>query len=146
MLTTIHTYKLIIRYTNCPTKLRTSSLDTPTALQTYESIATCQLSYDLEDIESEAPQWLKEAFEAQARQIADLAAQQANAMANLANRIDQVEEECITETIRVLAFTPASTSTPKPSSTTVRPKPYLPNPDKFDGKDLALFPQFEGLL
>ena len=91
-------------------------------------------------MESEAPQWLKEAFEAQARQIADLAAQQANAMANLANRIDQVEEERITETIRVLAFTPASTSTPEPSSTTVQPKPCLPNPDKFDGKDLALFP------
>jgi hypothetical protein len=95
----------------------------------------------------DAPQWLRDAFDAQARQIADLAAQQANAMANLATRIDQVEEERIANTIQVPVFTPAPTPTPTPSTTTaVRPKPCLPNPDKFDGKDLALFPQFEGLL
>ena len=33
--------------------------------------------------------------------------------------------------------------TPEPATYT---KPRLPNPGKFDGTDLALYPQFEGLL
>jgi hypothetical protein len=94
----------------------------------------------------DAPQWLREAFEAQARQLAELAAQQANTMASLASRIDDIEERRSTLPVPPVAHTPNTTTrepTPEPAAYT---KPRLPNPEKFDGTDLALYPQFEGLL
>jgi hypothetical protein len=94
----------------------------------------------------DAPQWLQEAFAAQSRQLAELAAQQASSMATLANRISQIEERPTTqdENLQIPTYTPAPT--PELADIVRRPKPRLPNPDKFDGKDKALYPQFEGLL
>ena len=89
----------------------------------------------------DAPQWLRDAFAAQSRQLAELAAQQAASMATLASRIAQVEER---PTNQVPLPTP--TSTPDPTEFVRKPKPCLPNPDKFNGKDMVVYPQFEGLL
>lgn len=98
---------------------------------------------------ADAPQWLRDAFTAQAQQLAELAAQQANTMASLASRIDNLQTRqqepavAVAETthLRTPAFLPADT--PEPRAYT---KPRLPNPEKFDGSDLTLYPQFEGLL
>jgi hypothetical protein len=98
----------------------------------------------------EAPQWLREAFAAQSQQLSELAAQQANSMANLAARIDSIDERTTTPN-------PSRTQTPPPvhipqlhvhpqPPAIKRPKACLPNPDKFNGDDLAHYPQFEGLL
>ena len=97
-------------------------------------------------IEDNAPQWLREAFEAQAQRLAELAAQQADAMASLASRIDDIEERRNTLPVPPAVYTPNTTTrepTPEPVTFT---KPRLPNPGKFNGTDLALYPQFEGLL
>jgi hypothetical protein len=108
--------------------------------------------------EQDVPQWLRAAFEEQARrtteladqharQIQELAAQNASTMATLASRIDAYEERIRT--------TPGPTPNRMPSpplqqvpleSVVRRPRPSLPNPDQFDGKNQALFPQFEGIL
>jgi hypothetical protein len=75
-----------------------------------------------------APQWLQQAFEA------------------LTARVEAFEQQ---EAARV-NHTPSHTTmdtTPRVVDDVVRrPKPRLPNPDKFDGVDIALYPQFEGLL
>lgn len=97
----------------------------------------------------EAPQWLRDAFTTQSHQIAELAAQQANSMATLASRLSDVEDRTIdsTEHLGVQNHTPARSDISSNLTNFIRrPKPSLPNPDKFDGKDLALYPQFEGIL
>ena len=87
----------------------------------------------------DAPQWVREAFEAQARQLAELAAQQSNIMASLASRMDGIEERN-TLPVPHAAYTPNTTPrlpTPEPVTFT---KPRLSNPGKFDRIDLALYP------
>ena len=76
-----------------------------------------------------------------------LAAQQANTMAVFADRLASIEENRTkpAENLQVPPFTPTSTREPSPTPT-VRPRPSLPHPDKFDGRDLSLYPQFEGFL
>jgi hypothetical protein len=69
-------------------------------------------------------------------------------MATLASRIDSYEER--------LQTTPGLTPNRIPSPPLIqqvihkpavrRPRPSLLNPDQFDGKKPALFPQFEGIL
>jgi hypothetical protein len=63
-------------------------------------------------------------------------------MATLANRIAIIEEQHTlqAEPLRVPPFTPPLIFTPDPANTPERPKPRLPKPDKFDGKDTALYP------
>jgi hypothetical protein len=93
-----------------------------------------------------APQWLREAFEAQGRQLAELAAQHASTMASLAGRIDDIEERRNTLPVPPAVHTPQDTTreaTPDLPTTT---KQRMPKPEKFDGTDLALYPQFEGIL
>ena len=98
-------------------------------------------------MEEQAPQWLREAFAAQAQQLQELAAQQANTMATLASRLDMYEE-------RVQA-TPGLTPNRVPSpparriyeeSVVRNLRQCLPKPDQFDGKNPALYPQFESIL
>ena len=89
----------------------------------------------------DAPQWLRDAFAAQSRQLAELAAQQAASMATLANRIAQIEEERYTDRDRpIQASLPVPTPNSEPSEFVRKPKPCLPNPDKFSGKDMAVYP------
>jgi len=97
--------------------------------------------------EQDVPQWLRAAFEEQGRQIQELAAQNASTMATLASRIDAYEERIRT--------TPGPTPNRMPSpplqqvpleSVVRRPRPSLPNPDQFDGKNQEFYPQFESLL
>jgi hypothetical protein len=92
----------------------------------------------------EAPLWLRQMFETQARSLADLAASQAASLARLEERID------VTENLRTPRFNtppPSTTTATQPLTDVVRkPKPCLPHPEKFDGSELSFFPQFEGLL
>src|SRR5450432_518817 len=68
-------------------------------------------------------------------------------MATFADRLASVEESYTKpiENLQIPPFTPTSTREPSPTLT-VRPRPSLPHPDRFDGKDLSLYSQFEGLL
>jgi hypothetical protein len=93
----------------------------------------------------DAPQWLRDAFAAQSQQLAELAAQQANTMANLATRIDSIDERTMTPNPSRIQ-TPPPLHIPSQTLAIKRPKHCLPNPDKFDGEDATLYPQFEGLL
>ena len=76
-----------------------------------------------------------------------LATQQANTMAMFADRLASVEESCTkhAENLQIPAFTPTSTQEPS-LVPAVQPRPSLPHPDKFDRKDLSLYPQFKGFL
>jgi hypothetical protein len=76
----------------------------------------------------DAPQWLRNAFE-----------NQTNMLTDLTNRLRTYEE-------REAESNQQTTPTTMSQDIARRPKPHLPNPDKFDGKDMALFPQFEGTL
>jgi len=70
-------------------------------------------------------------------------------MATLVSRISQVEERPQVRTETLYPPTPDFTTpspTPGLADYVRKPKPCLPNPDKFDGKDKALYPQFEGSL
>ncbi len=93
----------------------------------------------------EAPTWLRQMFDAQARSLADLAASQAASMARLEERINSAES-----TPRINTPPPPTTTTTTttqlPTDAVRRPKPCLPHPEQFDGSDLSFFPQFEGLL
>src|SRR5450432_1405131 len=68
-------------------------------------------------------------------------------MATFVDRLASVEESRtkLTENLQILPFIPTSTWEPSPTLT-VRPRPSLPHPDRFDGKDLSLYSQFEGRL
>jgi hypothetical protein len=103
------------------------------------------------------PQWLQAAFEEQARQSAEmanqytrqvreLAAQNAEAVAMLANRIDAYEGQAQTQSGPTEDPTPSPLLPASLDPTVRRPRPSLPDPDKFDGKNLALYPQFESML
>jgi hypothetical protein len=97
--------------------------------------------------EEDVPQWLRAAFEEQARQIQELATQNANTMATLASRIDAYEER-----IRMSDLTTNRIPSPPlpqqalPEPIVPRPRPSLPNPDQFNGSNQALYPQFESML
>ncbi len=92
------------------------------------------------------PGWLRAAFDAQAEQITNMSAAHAAAVARLEERIASYED------LRAEATTPPASIQPPPlhtDETNIEPrrtKPRLPNPEKFDGTDLSLFPQFEGSL
>ena len=70
-----------------------------------------------------------------------LATQQANTMATFADRLASVEESHTkhAENLQIPAFTPTSTQEPS-LVPAVQPRPSLPHLDKFDGKDLSLYP------
>jgi hypothetical protein len=96
----------------------------------------------------EAPQWLHQAFAAQAQQIQELAAQNANTMANLASRIDAQDERLRAPpgTTSARTMTPPLIPQITPDPVVRRPRPSLPHPDQFTGKNPALYPQFESML
>ena len=85
--------------------------------------------------EDEAKEWME-------AHIQDMKIQHAKEVENLLVRLQAVEAES-----QKAAQTPAL-NTPSSSimESVVRSKAHLPNIDKFDGKDLSMYPQFEGML
>jgi hypothetical protein len=88
----------------------------------------------------EPPQWLRNILEQQQSLMAQMAAQQNHTMAVLADRISQLEER------PAIPTTPSTIPAPAPVIADRRPKHRLREVIEFDGKDLAAYPQFEGLL
>jgi hypothetical protein len=102
----------------------------------------------------EAPEWLQGLFHQQMRAqndaLASMAAQQNQAITLLVNRINTLEEQAST---RMDTATPTQSTLTDPLLNTTTTyngqrtrKHKLPSPGKFDGKDFALYPQFEGML
>jgi hypothetical protein len=100
----------------------------------------------------QAPQWLQDALTLQSQQLAALAAQHTEAMATMTTRLLELEGRTVPESdnLQVPLTTPGTRS---PASSDYqagpavrKPKPSLPNPEKFDGENLTLYPQFEGIL
>lgn len=82
---------------------------------------------------ADAPQWLRDAFQG-------LATQQAEIIERMAALEAAKQERARTSNdASPLVFTPLENNEK-------RPKARLPNPDKFDGTDLAAYSQFEGTL
>jgi hypothetical protein len=97
--------------------------------------------------EQDVPQWLRAAFEEQARQIQELAAQNARTIATLAGRIEACEERARMPNLATNRMpSPPLPQQPPPEPVVRRPRPSLPNPDQFDGSNQALYPQFESKL
>jgi hypothetical protein len=91
-----------------------------------------------------AAEWLRQMFEQQQNTMSLLATQQADAMSRLESRMASYEEA--REHTNAPMTTPPPLLSPSNIQDTQRPKPSLPHPEQFDGMDLTLFPQFEGLL
>lgn len=94
---------------------------------------------------TEAPAWLVTMLTQQSNQIAALAEQQANQLATLSARIESVAERQDTPNTTPLPPPPPSVTTDRPQASKL-PKQRLPQVDKYDGTDKALYPQFEGQL
>lgn len=96
---------------------------------------------------SQGPRSIEEIMAFMQNAFNSLATQQANTMAAFADRLADVEESRTRpiEGLQIPITTPSSTREPLPAPA-VRSRPSLPHPDRFDGKDLSLYPQFEGLL
>src|SRR5258706_6204821 len=91
------------------------------------------------------PEWLQQLLQ-----------RQEIAIATLVEKVGQLEGSSQLPDPRVDASITTNSPIPQPSVNTSlypsdsitgrRPKPRLPNPESFDGKNLAYYPQFEGLL
>ena len=77
--------------------------------------------------------------------MGQMAAQFSASMATMAERISQLEDSSRTPIIPTPAVTPMLTEN-IPAKPDYRPKAWLSDPERFDGTDTSLFPQFAGLL
>ena len=94
---------------------------------------------------AQAPQYMIAFMNQQAEMIRSMQDQQRSMQdqqAILMNRLAAVESQGTVFTVPERTATPLSTD----AGAVRRPKPSLPHPDKFDGENLMLFPQFEGNL
>jgi hypothetical protein len=97
----------------------------------------------------EPPQWLQDILHSQNMQIQNLATQNANTIATMADRLNAYEERLHAAPSRV--SNPIASPLQPPSTTqddlvVRRPRPRLPDPEQFNGKNPALYPQFAGIL
>jgi hypothetical protein len=90
----------------------------------------------------QAPEWLRTMLGQQQEMMTQMANQFSTSMANIADRISHLEE--------VPRMTPAPSPAPEqqaaPMGINHRVKPRLSDPERYDGADLGLYPQFEGIL
>jgi hypothetical protein len=101
------------------------------------------------------PQWLLDALARQHEQLTALAEQHANQVAALSERLEEsnrrvaalANQQSSYEASPLQNLTPATSTLPLRSESPVRrPKPSLNDPERYDHKDKALYPQFAGLL
>ena len=95
-----------------------------------------------EQDDGQAPEWLRTLLGQQQEMMAQMANQFSTSMANMADRISHLEEGP--------RLTPAASPAPEQQAprtdTGRRVKPRLPDPERYDGTNPSLNPQFEGLL
>jgi hypothetical protein len=90
----------------------------------------------------QAPEWLRTMLGQQQEMMTQMANQFSTSLATMADRISHLEE--------APGLTPTPSPAPEPQVAFTEPerrvKPRLPDPERYDGVDSSLYPQFEGML
>ena len=97
----------------------------------------------LEGQEGMAPLWLQNLLQQHEQQRQQMEQQQAHLNAEVQRLRSEIQNTSLLSTRNP---TPASLTPPPTNDTPRRPRPRLPDVEKFDGSDKSLYPQFESQL